>query len=187
MEALYDVVKAGKARYIGASSLYAWQFMKAQCVAEQHGWTKFVAMQNLYNLTYREEEREMLPLCAEEKIAVVPWSPLAAGRLAHEWGTSTARSKVDKISENLFDATPELDRKVVERLAGVAEKRGVSMAQIALAWLLQKGVVTAPIVGTTITSHVDDAVAALSIRLTPEEIASLEEPYVPRPVIGIEV
>jgi aryl-alcohol dehydrogenase-like predicted oxidoreductase len=187
MEALHDVVKAGKARYIGASSLYAWQFVKAQCVAEQHGWTKFVAMQNLYNLTYREEEREMLPLCAEEKIAVVPWSPLAAGRLARQWGASTARSKVDNISKNLFDATPELDRKVVERLADVAAKRGVSMAQIALAWLLQKDVVTAPIVGTTKTSHIDDAVAALSIRLTPEEIASLQEPYVPHPVIGIEV
>jgi aryl-alcohol dehydrogenase-like predicted oxidoreductase len=149
MEALHDVVKAGKARYVGASSTYAWQFMRAQCVAEQHGWTKFVAMQNLYNLMYRDEEREMLPLCAEENIAVVPWSPLAAGRLAREWGTSTARSKVDEISENLFDATPELDRKVVERLASVAEKRGVSMAQIALAWLLHKDVVTAPIVGTT--------------------------------------
>jgi len=187
MEALHDVVKAGKARYIGASSMYAWQLTKAQCVAEQHRWTKFVAMQNLYNLMYREEEREMLPLCGEEKIAVVPWSPLAAGRLAREWGASTARSKVDKISENLFDATPELDRKVVERLADVAEKRGVTMAQIALAWLLQKDVVTAPIVGTTKTSHIDDAVAALSIRLTPEEIASLQEPYVPHPVIGIEV
>jgi aryl-alcohol dehydrogenase-like predicted oxidoreductase len=187
MEALHDVVKAGKARYIGASSTYAWQLTKAQCVAEQHGWTKFVAMQNLYNLMYREEEREMLPLCEEEKIAVVPWSPLAAGRLAREWGASTARSKVDNISKNLFDATPELDRKVVERLADVAAKRGVSMAQIALAWLLQKDVVTAPIVGTTKTSHIDDAVAALSIRLTPEEIALLQEPYEPHPVIGIEV
>ena len=147
MEALHDVVKAGKARYIAASSMYAWQLAKAQCVAEQHGWTKFVAMQNLYNLMYREEEREMLPLCEEEKIAVVPWSPLAAGRLAREWGTSTARSKVDNISENLFEATPELDRKVVERLADVAAKRGVSMAQIALAWLLQKEPITAPIVG----------------------------------------
>jgi aryl-alcohol dehydrogenase-like predicted oxidoreductase len=187
MEALHDVVKAGKVRYIGASSLYARQFVKAQHVAEQHGWTKFVAMQDLYNLMYREEEREMLPLCEEQKIAVVPWSPLAAGRLAREWGTSTARSKVDKISENLFDATPELDRKVVERLADVAGKRGVPMAQIALAWLLQKELVTAPIVGTTKSSHIDDAVAALSIRLTSEELVSLEEPYVPHPVTGIEV
>jgi len=187
MEALHDVVKAGKARHVGASSTYAWQFMKAQCVAEHHGWTKFVAMQDFYNLMYREEEREMLPLCAEQKIAVVPWSPLAAGRLAREWGTSTARSRMDEISENLFAATPELDRKVVERLADVAEKRGVSMAQTALAWLLHKDVVTAPIVGTTKPSHIDDAVDALSIRLTPEEIASLEEPYVPHPVTGIEV
>jgi len=187
MEALHDVVKAGKARYIGASSMYAWQLSKAQCVAEHHGWTKFVAMQNLYNLMYREEEREMLPLCEEEKIAVVPWSPLAAGRLAREWGTSTARSKVDNISENLFEATPELDRKVVERLADVAAKRGISMAQIALAWLVQKEPITAPIVGTTKMSHVEDAIAALSIKLTAEEIALLEELYVPHPVIGIDV
>ncbi len=187
MEALHDVVKYGKARYIGASSMYAWQFMKAQCVAEENGWTKFVAMQNHYNLMYREEEREMLPLCREEKIAVVPWAPLAAGRLARDWGASTPRSEIDVISKGLYAATAELDRKVVERLTEVAEKRGVPRAQIALAWMLQKKPVTAPIVGPTKMSHIEDAVAALSIKLTPEEIALLEEPYVPHPVIGIEV
>jgi aryl-alcohol dehydrogenase-like predicted oxidoreductase len=187
MEALHDVVKAGKARYIGASSMYAWQFMKAQCIAEKNGWTRFVAMQNHYNLMYREEEREMLPLCKEEKIAVVPWVPLAAGRLAREWGASTSRSNIDEIGNNLYAGTAELDRKVVERLAEVAEQRGVPMAQVALAWLLQKEPVTAPIVGTTALSHVEDAVDALSIKLTPEEITLLEEPYVPHPVIGIQV
>lgn len=187
MEALHDVVKAGKARYIGASSMYAWQFMKAQCIAEKNGWTRFVAMQNHYNLMYREEEREMLPLCKEEKIAVVPWCSLAAGRLTRDWGASTARSTIDEVSKNLYAATANLDRKVVERLAKVAEKRGVPRAQIALAWLLHKEPVTAPIIGTTKISHIEDAVAALSIKLTPKEIASLEEPYVPHPVIGIQV
>ena len=187
MEALHDVVKAGKARYIGASSMYSWQFMKAQCVAEKNGWTRFVAMQNHYNLMYREEEREMLPLCKEEKIGVVPWAPLAAGRLTRDWEASTARSRIDEISNDLYTATAESDRKVVERLAEVTQKRGVPRAQIALAWLLQKEPVTAPIVGTTKISHLEDAVASLSIELTPEEVALLEEPYVPHPVIGIEV
>jgi aryl-alcohol dehydrogenase-like predicted oxidoreductase len=187
MEALHDVVKAGKARYIGASSMYAWQFMKAQCVAEKHGWTKFVVMQDYYNLLYREEEREMLPLCKEEKIGVVPWSPLAAGRLARDWGTSTVRSKIDTISEKLYASTADLDRKVVQRVAEVAKNRGVPMAQVALAWLLQKDVVTAPIVGTNRISHIEDAVAALSLKLTPEEVALLEELYVPHAVIGIQV
>jgi aryl-alcohol dehydrogenase-like predicted oxidoreductase len=178
MEALHDVVKAGKARYIGASSMYAWQLMKANHVAEKNGWTKFVTMQNHYNLMYREEEREMLPLCKEEKIGVMPWSPLAAGRLAQPWGTATdLRSKVDEIVDS--------DRKVVERLEEVAKKRGVPMAQIALAWLLQKEPVIAPIVGTTEISHIEQAVGALSIKLTPEEIALLEEPYVPHPVLGM--
>jgi aryl-alcohol dehydrogenase-like predicted oxidoreductase len=186
MEALHDVVKAGKARYIGASSMYAWEFLKANHVAEKNGWTKFVTMQNHYSLMYREEEREMLPLCKEEKIAVVPWSPLAGGKLVR-WEEPTARWKIDEITKNLFAATAGLDRKVVERLAEVAEKRGVPGAQIALAWLLGKEPVTAPIVGTTKISHIEDAVAALSIKLTPEEIALLEEPYVPHPVIGIQV
>jgi 1-deoxyxylulose-5-phosphate synthase len=187
MEALHDVVKAGKARYIGASSMYAWQFMKTQCVAEKNGWTRFVAMQNYYNLLYREEEREMLPLCKEEKIGVVPWSPLAAGRLTRDWGASTVRSSIDEISKSLYAATAELDRKVFQRLAEVAEKRSLPKAQIALAWLLQKESVTAPIVGATKVSHVEDAVAALSIKLTAEEIGLLEELYVPHPVIGIHV
>ncbi len=187
MEALHDVVKAGKARYIGASSMYSWQFMKAQCVAEKNRWTRFVAMQNYYNLMYREEEREMLPLCKEEKIGVVPWAPLAAGRLTRDWEASTARSKIDEISKTLYAATAELDRKVVGRLAEIVEKRGVPMAQIALAWLLQKEQITAPVVGTTKMSHIEDAVAALSIKLTLEEIALLEEPYVSHLVIGIDV
>jgi 1-deoxyxylulose-5-phosphate synthase len=186
MEALHDVVKAGKARYIGASSMYAWEFLKANHVAEKNGWTKFVTMQNHYSLMYREEEREMLPLCKEEKIGVIPWSPLAGGKLVR-WEESTARWKIDEITKNLFAATAELDRKVVERLAEVAEKRDAPKAQIALAWLLQKEPVTAPIVGTTKISHIEDAVAALSIKLTPEEIALLEEPYAPHPVIGIQV
>jgi aryl-alcohol dehydrogenase-like predicted oxidoreductase len=186
MEALHDVVKAGKARYIGASSMYAWQLMKANHVAEKNGWTKFVTMQNHYNLMYREEEREMLPLCKEEKIGVMPWSPLAAGRLAQPWGTATdLRSKVDEIGKVLYAPTVDSDRKVVERLEEVAKKRGVPMAQIALAWLLQKEPVIAPIVGTTEISHIEQAVGALSIKLTPEEIALLEEPYVPHPVLGM--
>ena len=179
-------MKAGKARYIGASSMYAWQFMKAQCIAEKNGWTRFVAMQDHYNLTYREEEREMLPLCKEEKIAVVPWSPLAGGKLAR-WEESIARWKIDEITKNLYAATAKLDRKVFDRLSEVAEKRGVPRAQIALAWLLQKESITSAIVGTTKISHIEDAVAALSINLTLEEIALLEEPYVLHPVIGIEV
>ena len=186
MEALHDVVKAGKARYIGASSMYAWEFLKANHVAEEKGWTKFVTMQNHYNLMYREEEREMLPLCKEEKIGVIPWSPLAGGKLTR-WEEPTARSRIDEITKSLYTATVELDRKVFERLSEVAGKRGIPRAQIALAWLLQKESVTAPIVGTTKISHIEDAVAALSIKLTPEEIALLEEPYVPHPVIGIEV
>jgi aryl-alcohol dehydrogenase-like predicted oxidoreductase len=186
MEAMHDVVKSGKARYIGASSMYAWEFMKANYIAEKNGWTKFVTMQNHYNLMYREEEREMLPLCKEEKIGVIPWSPLAGGKLAR-WEEPTARWKKDEITKNLFASTVDLDRKVFDRLAEVAKKRGLSKAQIALAWLLQKESVTAPIVGTTQMSHIEDAVDTLSIKLTPEEIALLEEPYVPHPVIGVEV
>ncbi|MBE0339731.1 aldo/keto reductase [Paenibacillus sp. 23TSA30-6] len=185
MEALHDVVKAGKARYIGASTMYAWQFLKAQHVAERNGWTKFVAMQDHYNLMYREEEREMLPMCTEEKIGVMPWSPLAAGRLARPWGETDERAKVDAIGKAIYSATADSDRQVVERVAKVAETRGVPMSQIALAWLLHKDPVTAPIVGTTEISHIEDAIAALSIQLTPEEMALLEEPYVPHPVLGM--
>jgi aryl-alcohol dehydrogenase-like predicted oxidoreductase len=186
MEALHDIVKAGKARYIGASSMYAWQFMKALQVAEKNGWTRFVTMQDLYNLLYREEEREMLPLCKEEKISVIPWSPLAKGRLTRDWEETTHRSENDEVGKKFFPTTSESDRKVVERVKELAEKRGVPRAQIALAWVLQKESITAPIIGSTKISHLEDAVAALSIKLTPEEIAFMEEPYVPHPVIGFE-
>ncbi len=186
MEALHDVVKAGKARYIGASSMYAWQFLKALHVAEKNGWTRFVSMQNHFNLLYREEEREMLPLCKEEKIGVIPWSPLAKGRLTRDWEETTHRSEIDEIAKKFYTATSGSDRKVVERVAEVAEKRGVPRAQIALAWVLQKEPITSPIIGATKMSHLEDAVAALSITLTPEEIAFLEEPYVPHPVLGLD-
>jgi aryl-alcohol dehydrogenase-like predicted oxidoreductase len=185
MEALHDVVKAGKARYIGASSMYAWQFSKALHVAEKNGWTRFVSMQNHLNLLYREEEREMLPLCKEEKIGVIPWSPLAQGRLTRDWNETTPRSANDPVAQRLYAATAESDRKVVERVVEIAKKRGVPRAQIALAWLLQKEPITAPIIGSTKVSHLEDAVSALSITLTPEEIAFLEEPYVPHPVVGL--
>jgi 1-deoxyxylulose-5-phosphate synthase len=184
MEALHDVVKAGKARYIGASAMYAWQFQKALHVAEKHGWTRFVSMQNHYNLIYREEEREMLPLCKEEKIGVTPYSPLASGRLTRDWSETTQRSETDFILKSKYDATADADRYVVERVAELAEKHGVPRIQIALAWLLQKEPVTAPIIGATKISHLEGAVASLSVKLTPEEIAFLEEPYVPHPIIG---
>lgn len=184
MEALHDVVKAGKARYIGASAMYAWQFLKALNVAENNGWTKFVSMQNHFNLVYREEEREMLPLCKEEKIAVIPYSPLASGRLTRDWSETTHRSETDQVQKSKYDATANTDRLIVEKVAAIAEQRGVPRAQIALAWVLQKEPVTTPIIGATKMSHLEDAVAALSITLTAEEIASLEEPYVPHPVVG---
>ncbi len=180
LEALHDVVKAGKARYIGASSMWAWQFSKAQYLAKANGWTKFVSMQNHYNLLYREEEREMLPLCADLGVGVIPWSPLARGRLARPWDSTTARSETDEFGRRLYRAS---DRHVVERVAEVAGERGASQAQVALAWLFAKGV-TAPIVGATRLEHLDDAVAAVSIRLEPSEIARLEEPYEPHPVVG---
>lgn len=184
MEALHDVVKAGKARYIGASAMYAWQFQKALHVAERNGWTRFVSMQNHLNLIYREEEREMLPLCKEEKIGVIPYSPLASGRLTRDWAESTHRSETDQVQKSKYDATANADRLVVDRIAALAEERGVPRIHIALAWLLQKEPVTAPIIGATKMSHIEDAVGALSIKLTPEEITSLEEPYVPHPIIG---
>lgn len=184
MEALHDVVKAGKARYIGASSMYAWQFLKALHTAEKNGWTRFVTMQNHLNLLYREEEREMLPLCSEEKIGVIPWSPLARGKLTRDWEEATARSETDEFGKHLYAATAAADRRVVERVAEVAAKRGVPRAQIALAWVLQKAPVTAPIIGATKMQHLEDAVAATTIRLTEEEITLLEEPYLPHPVLG---
>lgn len=184
MEALHDVVKAGKARYIGASAMYAWQFQKALYVAEKNGWTRFVSMQNHLNLIYREEEREMLPLCKEEKIGVIPYSPLASGRLTRDWAVSTHRSETDQIQKSKYDGTAAADQLVVERVAAIAEKYGVPRIHIALAWLLQKEPVTAPIIGATKMSHIEDAVGALSITLTPQEITFLEEPYTPHPIIG---
>jgi aryl-alcohol dehydrogenase-like predicted oxidoreductase len=184
LEALHDVVKAGKARYLGASSMFAWQFCKALYAARGHGWTRFVTMQNHYNLLNREEELEMLPLCAAEGIGVLPWSPLARGRLARGWGEKTDRMEKDEVSKKLYEATAEADRKVVERVGEIAEMRGVPRAQVALAWLLAKPVVTAPIIGATKMQHLDDALAALLLKLSPEEIGALEEPYVSHPVVG---
>lgn len=184
MEALHDVVKAGKARYIGASSMYAWQFQKAQFAAERGGWTKFVSMQNYLNLLYREEEREMLPLCKEDGIAVIPWSPLARGRLTRDWEETSTRSENDLFGSTLYSKTEEADRKVAAVVKEIAEERGVPRAQIALAWVLQKEPVTAPIIGATKPHHLDDAAAALDIQLNAEEIGRLEEPYVPHPVTG---
>jgi aryl-alcohol dehydrogenase-like predicted oxidoreductase len=184
LEALHDVVKAGKARYIGASSMYAWQFLKAQHVAERNGWTPFVSMQNYLNLLYREEEREMLPLCRAERIGVIPWSPLARGRLTRDWDEQSARSETDEFGKTLYAKTADADRKVVERVAEIAAKRGIPRAQVALAWVMQKEPVTAPIVGATKSHHLEDAVAALSVKLTPDEVASLEESYVPHPIMG---
>ena len=182
MEALHDVVKSGKARYIGASTMYAWQFMKLQHVAELHGWTKFVSMQNHYNLIYREEEREMIPCCRDQGVALVPWSPLAGGRLTHPWGTKTARNSVDEISPAVWGRNEKLDLPIIENLQKLAAQRGVSMAQEALAWMLSKPWITAPIVGTTDPKHVEEAVAALDIKLDEEEIRALEAPYLPHPV-----
>ena len=185
LEALHDVVKAGKVRYIGASSMHAWQFAKALYVADLHGWTRFVSMQNFYNLLYREEEREMMGLCKAEGIGVIPWSPLARGRLTRAWQSeATKRSETDQFSKAIFSKTDEADRKVVDRLGELAERRGVPRATLALAWMLSKPVVTAPIVGATKQNHLDDAVAALAIKLSAEEMAALEESYAPHPVVG---
>ncbi|SAL09085.1 aldo/keto reductase [Caballeronia sordidicola] len=186
MEALHDVVKAGKARYIGASTMYAWQFAKALHVSERHGWTRFVTMQNYVNLLYREEEREMLPLCESEGIGVIPWSPLARGRLTRDWDSSSARSETDEFGRTLYATTEEADRQVVERVSEIATKRGVPRAQVALAWVLQKRPVTAPIVGATKLHHLNDAVDALSLKLTMDEIHLLEERYVPHAVMGFK-
>jgi aryl-alcohol dehydrogenase-like predicted oxidoreductase len=185
METLNDIVRAGKARYIGASAMFAWQFQSALYVAEKHGWTRFVSMQNHYNLIYREEEREMLPLCRAEKIGSTPYSPLASGRLTRDWSSEkTMRSETDQIAKNKYDSTAEADRLVVERVAELAAKLGVSRTQIALAWLLQKEPVTAPIIGATKISHLEEASGALSVKLTQEEITYLEEPYVPHRIVG---
>jgi aryl-alcohol dehydrogenase-like predicted oxidoreductase len=185
LEALHDVVKAGKARYIGASSMYAWQFATALQVSDRHGWTRFVSMQNHVNLLYREEEREMLPLCRAEGIGVIPWSPLARGRLTRDWRETSTREETDEVGKRLYTAAVDADRAVIDAVAAVAAARGVPRAQVALAWVLQKPGVTAPIIGASRVGHLEDAIAALALELTPEELASLESPYVPHPVSGI--
>jgi len=184
MEALHDLVKAGKVRYLGASAMKAYQFLRALNVAERHGFTRFVSMQNHLNLIYREEEREMLPLCLEEGIGVIPYSPLAGGRLTRDWAETTAREASDKTLHQKYDKTMENDRPIVETLAEIAAARGLPRAQVGLAWLLQKPGVTAPIVGATKALHLEDALAALAVKLTPEEVTALEAPYLPHPVVG---
>ena len=185
LEALHDVVKAGKARYIGASSMSAWQFAKALYLAERHGWTRFATMQNYVNLLYREEEREMLPLCRAEGIGVMPWSPLARGRLTRPWDAASARMDTDEFGRTLYAKTADADSKVVEAVAAVAERRGVPRAQVALAWVLAQPGIHAPIVGATQLAQLDDAVGALELTLTPDDIAEIEAPYVPHAVVGI--
>jgi aryl-alcohol dehydrogenase-like predicted oxidoreductase len=184
LEALHDVVKSGKARYLGASSMYAWQFSKALHLARRHGWTPFVTMQNHYNLLYREEEREMMPLCTDEGIGVLPWSPLARGRLTRPWDTETARTRTDEYGNKLYVSAVDADRKVVEQVAAIAAARGVPKAQVALAWVAQKPFITAPIIGAAKPQHLDDAVAALTLKLDATEIAQLEAPYVPHAIVG---
>ncbi len=185
MEALHDVVRAGKVRYIGASSMYSWQFAKALYLADRHGWTRFVSMQNHYNLLYREEEREMMGLCVEEGIGVLPWSPLARGRLARPWRSeATNRSETDKFQKVLYGGTERSDQAVVEVLEAMAKEKELPMATVALAWMLSKRAVTSPIVGASKPHHLEDAVRALDVRLTGEEIARMEEVYVPHPVLG---
>lgn len=184
MESLHDLVKSGKVRYLGASSMYAWQFAKAQFTAEKHGWTRFVAMQNHLNLLNREEEREMLPLCRDLGVGVIPWSPLARGRLTRDWDSATERSGDDAFGDYLYSASLEADRKVVEVVREIADERTLPRAQIALAWLLRHRDVTAPIIGVTKAHHLSDALAALEVELSDEEAARLEAPYVPHSIVG---
>jgi aryl-alcohol dehydrogenase-like predicted oxidoreductase len=186
LEALHDVVKAGKARYIGASSMFAWQFAKALYTSDLNGWTRFATMQNHLNLLHREEEREMIPLCADQGIPLLPWSPLARGRLTRDFDAGSARQESDLVGKNLYDATVEADRQVVEAVADVARDRGVPRAQVALAWVIQKRGVAAPIIGASKPGHLDDAAAALDLELMPDEIARLEAPYVPHAVVGFQ-
>lgn len=187
LEALHDVVKAGKVRYIGASSMHAWQFTKALYTADLRGWTRFVSMQDHYNLLYREEEREMIPLCQAEGIGIIPWSPLARGRLARPWKSETTkRSETDRFGNTMYSQTEAAACRIVERLGQLSQKRGLSYATLALAWMLDKPFVTAPIIGATKRGQLEDAIAALSVRLSGEEIAFLEEPYVPHPVLGFK-
>src|SRR4051812_10160279 len=181
MEALHDVVRAGKARYLGASSMWAWQFAKAQHVADVNGWTPFVSMQDHYNLIYREEEREMLPLCADQGVGVIPWSPLARGRLTRDWGTVTERSANDNFGSRLY---PDSDRVVVEAVTRIAGERGVPRAQVALAWLLQQDTVAAPIVGAAKPRHIEDAAVAVDLQLSDKELEELQQPYTPHAIVG---
>ncbi len=185
MEALHDIVKAGKARYIGASSMEAWRFAKMQNAAERHGWTRFVSMQPQYSLLYREEEREMLPQCLDQGVGVIPWSPLARGKLTRDWEVETNRSQQDAFARRMYAATEQQDRAVVEAVRGIAEESGIPRAQVALAWMLTKPAITAPIVGATKPGHLADAIAALDVRLTDAQIAALEAPYVPHAVSGM--
>jgi aryl-alcohol dehydrogenase-like predicted oxidoreductase len=184
LEALHDVVKAGKVRYLGASSMHAWQFAKALYLADRHGWTRFATMQNHLNLLYREEEREMLPLCVAEGVGVIPWSPLARGRLTRDWDEASKRSDTDEVMRKLYAATEEADHRVADAVKTVAEARGIPRAQVAMAWVAHKAGVTAPIIGASKLSHLEDAVASLQVRLTADEIARLEAPYVPHAVAG---
>jgi aryl-alcohol dehydrogenase-like predicted oxidoreductase len=183
LEALHDLVRAGKVRYLGASSMHAWQFTQALYLADLHGWTRFVSMQNYYNLLYREEEREMLPLCADQGVGVIPWSPLARGRLTRPWDTSTERSESDDFGRTLYS---DVDKPIVDAVLEIARNRGVAPAQIAMAWVLSKAVVTSPIVGATKAHHLDDAVAALSLHLDDSEVAALVAHYRPHAVVGYQ-
>jgi 1-deoxyxylulose-5-phosphate synthase len=183
MEALHDVVKAGKVRYIGASSMYAWQFSKMQYTAELNGLTKFISMQNHYNLLHREEEREMLPLCIDQGVGVIPWSPLARGRLTRPWDTVSARSETDEFGQSLYH---DSDKIIVERVEEVAQRHGVVAAQVALAWVLAKPGISSPIVGVTKPHHLTDAIASLDVTLSKEDMATLEEPYTPRAIAGFQ-
>ncbi|HWL77884.1 aldo/keto reductase [Microbacterium sp.] len=180
MEALHDLVRAGKVRYIGASSMYAWQFAKLQHTADLHGWTRFVSMQDQYNLLMREEEREMHPLCLDEGVGVIPWSPLARGRLTREWGAETPRTASDDFGNTLYHQQEESDRAIIDAVGAIAAERGVSRAQVALAWVLSKPAISAPIIGATKPHHLDEAIAAVDLELTDDEIARLEAPYAPR-------
>jgi aryl-alcohol dehydrogenase-like predicted oxidoreductase len=185
LEALHEVVKSGKARYLGASSMYAWQFSKALYLARLNGWTAFSSMQNHYNLLYREEEREMIPLCLDAGIGVIPWSPLARGRLTRAWNDVTERTRTDYYGNKLYAKSLEADQRVVERVGEIAAARGVPRARVALAWILQKPFISAPIVGASKARHLADAEAALSLQLDPAEIAALEAPYAPHPIVGM--
>jgi aryl-alcohol dehydrogenase-like predicted oxidoreductase len=185
LEALHDLVRSGKVRYIGASSMWTWQFVQAQYLADLRGWTRFVSMQNHYNLLMREEEREMFPFCLNQGIGTLPWSPLARGRLTRDWQATTRRSKTDAYGKTLYKQSEESDRKIVSAVAAIAEERGVPRAQIALAWVLSKPAVTAPIVGATKAAHLTDAVAAVDLQLSADECRRLEEHYVPHAQEGI--